>query len=395
MQEHMPLPWEVDSVVSPKEGEKFEPFKVAHLVYPTKEDWDILIWNATNRAPIQSGQLPLPEQFDEPTGITSIPDFIRVVVDENGNVHWRYGHIVRRGGELVREIRHNGGKSGTPTLDVPINQADRIFERILGFVKDEKSSQTGELLPVPEDDGEDTIFVPRLTFSAALVGLRASSSVVQIPGEQARIRQYLSLVEDVVRGQKIPTTTPRLEVMINRRLDALKRQLAHRQAPPLQLARENLEIFLTERDSPNALDILVEVQHDFFDRLRSLSDMTRRIAERQIAMRKFRANQENHLSVLYSSTIDLLDGWENQHWTEEDLTDKVRRLINSRQAAGLSEVMVQPFKNRAERVSRLFKLEDALTAGNFERVSYSLQEASLQLHAAQRHTSARRHGESQ
>ena len=393
-QQEIELPWQVDSVVSPKAGEKFDPFKVTHLIYPTKDEWDILVWNATNRRPSRTGQLPLSEQFDEQPEDTINLDFIRVVVDDKGNVHWRYGHNIRTEGKLVWDLRHHGGRSGVSSVDIPINQADRIFDRILGFVKDEKSSQTVELLPTPEDDGEDTIFVPRLTFSAALVGLRASSYAVQIPGEQARIRQYLSLVEDVVRGQTIPTTTPRLEVMINRRLDALRRQLAHKQAPSLQIARENLELFLNEKDSPNALEILVEVQHDFFDRLRSLSDITLRIAARQIAMRKFRVNQENLLSDLYSSITDLLGGWDNQNWTEERLIEMVRKLINSRQTVGLSEVVVQPFKDRAERVGRLLKLEDALTAGNFERVSRSLQEASLELHAAERHISARRHGAS-
>lgn len=393
-QQEIELPWQAGGVVSPKEGEKFEPFKVAHLIYPTQTEWDILVWNAINRKPLQTGQLPLPEQFDEQTENAVNLDFIRVVVDEKGNVHWRYGHNIRTEGRLVWDLRHHGGRSGIPTLDVPINQADRIFDRILGFLKDERTPQKLEEEKASlEDDSETTLVTPALTFSAAIVGLRAASSVAEVPGEQARIRHYLALVEEVVKGQTIPTTTPRLEVMINRRLDALRRQLAHKQAPSLQLARENLEFFLSERDSPNALDILVEVQHDFFDRLRSLSNITLRIAARQIAMRKFRNNQEDLIGEVYLKVIDFIHDWNNIGWSEEQVKIRGRDLSHSRTATNLAQVVVQPYKARAERVMRLLRLDNTIESEDFLRLARTLQDAALELHAAERYTKRRKYGE--
>ncbi len=364
------LPWEIGTEVSPKKGEHFIPFKVAHLVYPAS-------------LPINR-QLPLLDQGEVDEEGASRLDRIRVVVDEKGFVHWRLGQHVGRG-HAIWELRHNGGRLGAPSMDVPINQADRIFDRILGFTLDLDIQQGMQ--------EEKTIAVPTLTFSAALVGLRAAAAQVEIPGEQARIRQYLSLVEGVVRGQTIPTTTPNLEVLTNNRLRPLLQQLSRRQVPLLKMARERLELYLTERDDPKAVDILLEVQDVFFERLKETSGITANIAKRQIAMRKFRSSQEDYITRVYRKTGNLIGDWEKEGWREDQTVERVRILINSKDVLDLDQLVVQPFKHRGFTIKRLLDLEGALTSGNLEMVSRSIQEAMIEMQAQERHTSDRRLGE--
>lgn len=370
------LPWEEGSEVTPQQGEKFNAFRVARLVYPTPAVWQNLIRDR------------LPETVEDPEDLKKL-DFIRVVVDENGFVHWRWRHRVKRGNEIVEELRHQGGESGSD-LDLPIRQIDRILDSILGITEDPRTKQRLQD-ELPEDETA-TLIIPKLSFRDALLGLQAGKENVNvhIPGRRDFVVDCINLVSDVLKGQTMPTQTQRLDVL-SQRLERLQRVVSRKKTPPLELAASTLALYMTEKNSPNAIPLLLSLQDSFFDELRRTSSMTGFIVKRQVTLHRLRYQEEDRIGKFYEKIFSVIQSWQ-EALSEDEIKQGVRDLIHGEEASDLSAVITQPYRSWSAKARSMLDLEDALTVGDYELVSRRLNKASLELNAAERYTNTGTYG---
>lgn len=361
------IPWGIGTQIRPSHGEEFEPFEVAAIIYPKPSDLLRSLSDYKMRSLLQ----------DEEGGNA---DFVRVVLDQNGRVHTRYRHIVTRGGHTFYELRHHGGKLGAWGVQPVIDQCDRILDRILGF---KFSPEVQQRLQVKGEE-EENIIRPKITFSAALIGLRATVEQVTVPGEKALMGEYLDLTERAMRDITLPFPPQDNVVRRIKLLETMHRQLQRKKVPPMRVALENLKQFLTIHDDEMALDLLRKMEGNFYDRLEELSGVTAGVMRRRLALEDFRAGQERIVDHFYDRvmrTTSLL----NSGLTEQSLIRQVDRFSSDAQEIYLSRLILQPYKEKADKLlQQLRGLRQALAERSIERIARAFQQVTLDLEPLER-----------
>lgn len=361
-QEFTDIPWGIGKEVLPQAGEKFNPFIPVRIVYPQPSTLADLL-----RDPNQQRQYRFEEGIGE-------KDFVRVVIDNTGHTHWRYNSYIKEDGKRVKKLRHFGGIAGSSGLQTPLDQIDRILDRIMGF-------------EVELDSQDRQIATPRLTFSAMSLGFTLAKEQVRVPGEIDWVAQCLELTDGVLREMAGKRDWNKMRGS-SRFLELLQNRLRGRFVPSLELAAENLDqasVSAANVDVFEALNATIRTRGNFLDRSRELTYMTRGLIQRRTAVSGFLAKEQVIITNARQALGNVIRDWESGLGLEA-LRGLIARFQRNIMIRDLAEVVVEPYKSRAQKVLRILDTERLVEeVEDFETVAGRWRQAMQELQAGQRH----------
>lgn len=371
-QEFTDIPWGIGKEIRPQEEGKFNPFTPVRIIYPQPSILADLL-----RSPNQQRQYRFEEEGPDSEAERVEPspakDFVRVVVDEKGHVHWRYNSYIKEGEKRVKRLRHFGGKVGSDDLQKPLDQIDRILDRIMGF-------------EVKVDTRDRQIATPKLTFSTMSLGLTAAKEQVRIPGEIDWVAQCLELTNGVLRemAEERDLETVRGS---NKILVRLQDKLERRRVPSLELAAVNLEQFLESPDILEAVNAIIRTGGNFLTRSRELTYMTRGLMRRRMAVSGFLNREQIAITSAHEVLSNAIRDWE-EGLESERLRVLIERLQRNAIVRDLGGVVTEPYKSRAQKVLKILDTGNALEVEDYEKIADRWRLAMEELQAGQRHIKA-------
>lgn len=335
--------------------------------------------------PLQVGD-PIPGEKVNPLTIGQILDYDsdrkpigHLLVDrEQGNIHVYWYRWVREtnpnGATSYRKVlTHHGGLAGFDTIQKPIDQHQRIIARYMGVETEvDKSS---------EEPGEQ-LLRPPFTLRTYAQALRIGLDRVEIPGERAWIGDCLSLIERAIRGASLKMPAAELQSRLST-LSQLQPKFDRSKNPSMQQASRHLLQAVEaaqEENRDEAMYKLLEMGKDINSRAQEISDILAATIQRESRLEIVRNRSEDVVTEVHFDVVRAKERWDRVR-DDEERQKIILNLTNLLGVRRLSELTVQPFKQKAQKraLVRLGRLGEYWVEGNMELVGRVLTEGAKEL----------------